>query len=628
MKKLLAILGAFGLTATGATSVIACKTPNNDNNPAVEKEDISKTVVNDPKTILDYDKTYGDLNKDETILKSVIDAINVGLSKKLKSTVTVADFNLKNDKDEKDKQVAGKVLFTVTAKSDSKLITGTFNFTNTLTEAQTGQKDITDIKVVDSQREAKSDQKYGDLNKDKTIIDSVIAAINEDGEVTVTTADFDLTNNQDENANQVPGEVLFTVTAKATSELITGEFTFKVTLTEPEVLQKDITDIKVVDSQREAKSDQKYGDLNKDKTIIDSVIAAINEDGEVTVTTADFDLTNNQDENANQVPGEVLFTVTAKATSELITGEFTFKVTLTEPEVLQKDITDIKVVDSQREAKSDQKYGDLNKDKTIIDSVIAAINEDGEVTVTTADFDLTNNQDENANQVPGEVLFTVTAKATSELITGEFTFKVTLTEPEVLQKDITDIKVVDSQREAKSDQKYGDLNKDKTIIDSVIAAINEDGEVTVTTADFDLTNNQDENANQVPGEVLFTVTAKATSELITGEFTFKVTLTEPEVLQKDITDIKVVDSQREAKSDQKYGDLNKDKTIIDSVIAAINEDGEVTVTTADFDLTNNQDENANQVPGEVLFTVTAKATSELITGEFTFKVTLTEIANI
>ncbi|AGM26310.1 hypothetical protein SSYRP_v1c07200 [Spiroplasma syrphidicola EA-1] len=528
MKKLLAILGAFGLTATGATSVIACKTTNNDNNPTVEKKDISKTVVNDPKTILNHDKTYGDLNKDETILKSVVDAINGALSKKLKSTVTAADFNLKNDKDEKAKQVAGKVLFTVTAKADSKLITGTFSFTNTLTEPPLEKNSISEVTMTDLGTVAKPEQTYGQLNQDADIIKAVVTAINEQTKLSVTEKDFDLTNDQEKDANQKSGAVVeFTVTARSDSKLIKDSFNFTNTLTEPPLEKNSISEVTMTDLGTVAKPEQTYGQLNQDADIIKAVVTAINEQTKLSVSEKDFNLTNDQDKDTNQKSGvAVKFTVTATSDSKLIKDSFNFTNTLTQPPLEKNSIEKVIMTDLGTVAKSEQTYGELNQDAEIIKAVVTAINEQTKLSVTEKDFDLTNDQDKDANQKSGvAVKFTVTATSDSKLIKDSFNFTNTLTEPPLEKNSIEKVTMTDLGTVAKSEQTYGELNQDAEIIKAVVTAINEQTKLSVSEKDFNLTNDQDKDTNQKSGVVVkFTVTATSDSKLITGTFSFTNTL--------------------------------------------------------------------------------------------------------
>ncbi|AGM24932.1 spiralin repeat-containing protein [Spiroplasma chrysopicola] len=534
MKKLLAILGALGLTTTGATAVVACKS-SNSNTPTVSKKSISDVNVEDPQTIADDTKTYADLNKDKTIINLVIDAINkvLGLTR---NQVTSADFELTNAQTGTDKQAAGTAVeFIVTAKDSSSIIKDNFKFINTL--AAPAKKSISDVNVEDPQTVADDTKTYADLNKDKTIINLVIDAINKALGLTrnqVTSADFELTNAQTGTDKQVAGTAVeFIVTAKDSSSIIKDNFKFINTLAAP--AKKSISDVNVEDPQTVADDTKTYADLNADQTIINLVIDAINKALGLTrnqVTSADFELTNAQTGTDKQVAGTAVeFIVTAKDSSSIIKDNFKFIDTLAAP--AKKSISDVNVEDPQTVADDTKTYADLNADQTIINLVIDAINKALGLTrnqVTSADFELTNAQTGTDKQVAGTAVeFIVTAKDSSSIIKDNFKFIDTLAAP--AKKSISDVNVEDPQTVADDTKTYADLNADQTIINLVIDAINKALGLTrnqVTSADFELTNTQTGTDKQVAGTAVeFIVTAKDSSSIIKDNFKFIDTLAAP-----------------------------------------------------------------------------------------------------
>ncbi|WP_395473389.1 spiralin repeat-containing protein [Spiroplasma endosymbiont of Nomada rufipes] len=120
MKNLLILMGALALTTVATTSVVDC-------GDQTDKQDIKDVKVDDLKTAVDSEKTFGDLNTN----KEITDAVAAAIKKTTKLDVSVGtDFTLTNDKKKEDKQVAGEVKFTVTAQGDK--ISGTFTFTDTI----------------------------------------------------------------------------------------------------------------------------------------------------------------------------------------------------------------------------------------------------------------------------------------------------------------------------------------------------------------------------------------------------------------------------------------------------------------------------------------------------------------
>ncbi|WP_342254101.1 spiralin repeat-containing protein [Spiroplasma endosymbiont of Zeiraphera isertana] len=402
MKNLLRLMGALALTTVATTSVVAC-------GDQTDKQDIKDVKVDDLKTAVDSEKTFGELNTN----KEITDAVAAAIKKTTKLDVSVGtDFTLTNDKKKEDKQVAGEVKFTVTAQGDK--ISGTFTFTDTLTVAK---QDIKDVKVDDLKTAVDSEKTFGELNTNKEITDAVAAAIKKTTKLDVSVGtDFTLTNDKKKEDKQVAGEVKFTVTAQGYK--ISGTFTFTDTLT---VAKQDIKDVKVDDIKTAVDSEKTFGELNTNKEITDAVAAAIKKTTKLDVSVGtDFTLTNDKKKEDKQVAGEVKFTVTAQG--DKISGTFTFTDTIT---VAQQDIKDVKVDDLKTAVDSEKTFGELNTNKEITDAVAAAIKKTTKLDVSVGtDFILTNDKKKEDKQVAGEVKFTVTAQG--DKISGTFTFTDTI----------------------------------------------------------------------------------------------------------------------------------------------------------------------------------------------------------
>ncbi|WP_029511653.1 lipoprotein [Mesoplasma grammopterae] len=132
MKKLLSILGAVGLTATGASVAVSCSNPTDPGDKAITIANVEKAVGTDIKDLKDLDAVNTALTaklkdtKDETLkgIKSLTAALKV--DSKTNVTVTaVAKDGYKLDKTTFDIEGAIKAEGEVTPPEDTrKDITG------------------------------------------------------------------------------------------------------------------------------------------------------------------------------------------------------------------------------------------------------------------------------------------------------------------------------------------------------------------------------------------------------------------------------------------------------------------------------------------------------------------------
>ncbi|KAI93064.1 spiralin repeat-containing protein [Spiroplasma melliferum] len=290
----------------------------------VNKQDIKTVVLNDLKLAAHEEKTYAALNNEVEIVEAVRDAINQRLS----ITASNNDFILTNDQVPQDKQVPNMVVtFTVTATASSSLIQGSFTFSNTLL----AREDISSVEINKMSIIPNPRLTYQALNQNPEILDAIIGTINNKLQITITTNDFVVTNDQEVKKKQAPSQkVHFTVKATESSNLIKGSSNFIVDLQKLDISLVTITKIGLI-----ANPDANYQELNKNANLISEVIKAIQTIFSIIVTNDDFKITNNHDKSTDkQKPGEIVeFTVLANENSSLITSKFTFKITLLSKEI-------------------------------------------------------------------------------------------------------------------------------------------------------------------------------------------------------------------------------------------------------------------------------------------------------
>ncbi|WP_283272413.1 spiralin lipoprotein [Spiroplasma sp. SV19] len=425
MKRLLAILGAFGLTATGATTVVAC------NNNKVADNDLAKIKsITAPAAVTAANSESVTKEEVKTALAANVLSAVQGIAK----TAKADDFTYDVFKDSKGtaysnvnlKTGTADVYVKITAAKDKKVVINSTGYIKVTLpkEGTVVKQSIAGATVTDLKLAANTGQTYADLLKDQTLIDAVVAGIKtETGLDTTVTTDFTLGSNKAGTDNQAAGTVTITVTAKGNK--IEGTFTFDITLELPAPSKKSIAGATVTDLKLAANTGQTYADLLKDQTLIDAVVAGIKtETGLDTTVTTDFTLGSNKAGTDNQAAGTVTITVTAKGNK--IEGTFTFDITLELPAPSKKSIAGATVTDLKLAANTGQTYADLLKDQTLIDAVVAGIKtETGLDTTVTTDFTLGSNKAGTDNQAAGTVTITVTAKGNK--IEGTFTFDITLT---------------------------------------------------------------------------------------------------------------------------------------------------------------------------------------------------------
>jgi len=185
--------------------------------------------------------------------------------------------------------------------------------------------DITGITIAVPRITANLTQDYKELNTKSDITNPVITAIESKTGIAITAADFDLTNTGSGN-QVVDATITFTVKGKPTvPEKLSGTFTFDLTLK-----TNDITGITITAPNTIAADKiQDYKELNDNEDIITAIIDGItSKTGIITITAADFKLSNNG--SGNQV-ADTTITFTVEGTNikpNQISGTFTFDLTL------------------------------------------------------------------------------------------------------------------------------------------------------------------------------------------------------------------------------------------------------------------------------------------------------------
>ncbi|WP_424525799.1 spiralin repeat-containing protein [Spiroplasma endosymbiont of Glossina fuscipes fuscipes] len=427
MKKLLLILASLGITATPSFSLIACNPPQkqeknilqtfqiNSNQTGVEIlanlhtfMQIRYRLTQDPtaRKIATYQILYQnkDITNDQTVTVNRDEIVYI--------TITLAPANPSIQFDQQNLVQEGFKLG------------NTYNVEIKVTDVN--KQDIKTVIVPDLKTPAWEDETYQKLNTNSNIIEAVRDAINHRLSITASNSDFMITNNYDQNPSekQAPGTVVtFTVSATINSSLIQGSFTFTNTLS----ARKDISEVEINNLPVNPNPKFTYGQLNNNKEILDAIIGTINNKLQITITTKDFIVTNDQMVNKQQEPSQtVTFTVTATENSSLIQGTFKFTVVLAKLSLnsVKIDETNIIIV-----ADPDSFYENLNQNDEIIAAVMTAINKTLLITATNHDFIISNDQPVDKKQEPKTVItFTIAASETSKLIIDQFTFKITLQE--------------------------------------------------------------------------------------------------------------------------------------------------------------------------------------------------------
>ncbi|KAF0851418.1 MAG: hypothetical protein EIB84_00050 (plasmid) [Spiroplasma poulsonii] len=425
MKKLLLILVSLGITATSSFSLIACNPPQhqeknilqtfqiNTNQTGIEIlanlhtfMQIRYRLTQDPtaRKIATYQVVYQnkDITNDQIVTVSRDGIVHI--------TITLAPPDSSISVDQQNLVQEGFELG------------NTYNVEIKVTDVN--KQNIKTVIVPDLKTSARENEVYQKLNTNYDIIEAVRDAINHRLSITASNSDFIITNDQKPNEKQLPGTVVtFTVTTAPNSSLIEGSFTFINTLS----ARKDISEVEINNLPVDPNPKFTYDQLNQNKEILDAIIGTINNKLQITITTKDFIVTNDQKVNEPQAPSQtVTFIVVATETSSLIHGTFKFTVVLAKLNLtpVKIDGTTITVV-----ADPDALYETLNKNNEIITAVTTTINKTLLITVTKLDFIITNNQPSDKKQEPKTVVtFTITASETSKLITGQFTFKITLQE--------------------------------------------------------------------------------------------------------------------------------------------------------------------------------------------------------
>lgn len=295
--------------------------------------DISTATVTDPGNVLaSPDKTYGDLQYNPVIRSLIENAINA-LSPNTIQAGDPTHYKITNDQDASAKQTANtSVTFTVTANANDELVKNSFTFSIMLQDDT--RKALDTVTIADSNSiEAYLNQFYSNLGNDSRITDLVINAINTQLSLTVSTDDIQITTDKQQTIQEVGTAVVFTVTAKGTSQLVEGKFTFTETLKGPGKYLMDSTQtpfdtLKMEDGQTYAHLNTKESTLFTDvlPTVFGNVSSGLWDQLNPDV---DFNVTNDQDPNATQTLNTVIkFTVTAGANSILLVGQLTFSIQL------------------------------------------------------------------------------------------------------------------------------------------------------------------------------------------------------------------------------------------------------------------------------------------------------------
>ncbi|RUO85755.1 spiralin repeat-containing protein, partial [Spiroplasma endosymbiont of Megaselia nigra] len=121
------------------------------------------------------------------------------------------------------------------------------------------------------------------------------------------------------------------------------------------------------------------------------------------------------------------------------------------------------------------------------------------------------------------------------------------------------------------------MNQNPEILDAIIGTINNKLQITITTNDFIVTNDQEGDKKQEPiQKVSFIVKAAESSNLIKGIVTFTVELQKLNISSVTIAKIALI-----ANPDADYQELNRDANLIKEVRKAIDTTFSINVTVAD-----------------------------------------------
>ncbi len=195
-------------------------------------------------------------------------------------------------------------------------------------------------------------------------------------------------------------------------------------------------------------------------------------------------------------------------------------------------------------------------------------------------FFLTNDQVPQNKQVPNMIItFTVTATTSSSLIQGSFTFSSIL----LARKDISSVEINKMLIVPNTKLTYQALNKNPEVLDAIIGTINNKLQITITTNDFIVTNDQEGDKKQEPSQkVSFIVKATESSNLIKGRVTFTVV----ELQKLNISSVTITKIALIANPDADYQELNLNANLIKEVKKAIDTTFSINVTVPDFKITN------------------------------------------
>ncbi|AHF58284.1 spiralin repeat-containing protein [Spiroplasma eriocheiris] len=246
MKKLLSILGAISLTATGASSVVACHNksaePNDNTKINLSEIKIPKMTnslaitVNDEKNVTSDELNA--INFNDTLLEYVTTQINNIL--KDGNKITKSDFNITNNAKAGNYEQAQPINITINAQAQSKIIMGKTTLTIQII-AIAGRINIS-VLTFEPKNPVLNIQVKNPASVTQDELDTINKNLTFKGEIWgfirtqlpeakrtgFKVNDFILTNNATTGDYQTAKDITVTVQAQPNSKIIEGSFQFSI----------------------------------------------------------------------------------------------------------------------------------------------------------------------------------------------------------------------------------------------------------------------------------------------------------------------------------------------------------------------------------------------------------------
>ncbi|AHF57565.1 spiralin repeat-containing protein [Spiroplasma eriocheiris] len=408
MKKLLAILGAVGLTATGASSVVACS--NSDKSEPTDeltnlssyndkqKEQISVAISNAiantaNKAAGEKTEAYKAIN--DAVIDSLKHISEVEALNAVKVQINILDENKEEFTTHHAQFSDGdKIIVNIKALDGSEL-TGSLEVSLTVT-SKVQQQDLTNLKVSIDPIEVEDNTKVTDTEANDAK-DKVIKAISEAVkklQSTATDKDYTVDGIDNIKAGDLSKGVTLTVKAVDKSELLKGSSSpINVKFNSQEVKKTDLGIISVQPLAISVSKTDKLAasDVDFVKTKVQGFVKTTLEDNSVSgaIEGTYYDINGLESIKAGQdISKGLKFTITAKDDSKILTGKREFNVTFKQQEE-NKDQGLVNAIKAKVDAISGEKLtispegNDQPAAETVIEKLI-----DGEISEAKADAEV------------------------------------------------------------------------------------------------------------------------------------------------------------------------------------------------------------------------------------------------